>query len=406
MKAEAKSYELLAKSVQDETLPVMLVDMDAFDRNAQRFIETARKNNVTLRPATKSIRVPALIHRIFELGGDTVRGLMCYSTAEAHFLAGQGFDDLLVAYPAVQSLDIQQAVELSNQGKSVTLMIDSADHATRLARFCESLDQSKPLRVCIDVDSSLKKFGQHFGPQRSPVRSIDTIRSVIQAVKHHPQLQAVGAMTYEAQVAGLGDTSPHQRLINPVIRRIKSASMKWLEEYRRKIREAFATEQIDMEIFNGGGSGSLEQTATHQSLSEITAGSGFLQSHFFDHYELNKCEPAILFALPITRIPQADRVTCQSGGFIASGPPGADRQPTVFCPAELTVDPREGFGEVQTPLVVPSALQGKLKIGDPVFFRPTKAGEIAERFNEYLLLRDNAIADRVETYRGFGKCFF
>ena len=106
------------------------------------------------------------------------------------------------------------------------------------------------------------------------------------------------------------------------------------------------TADVKMQIFNGGGSGSLAQTATHHSLTEITAGSGFLQSHLFDHYELNRCEPALFFALPITRIPQADRVTCQSGGFIASGVPGVDRQPTVCYPVGLKVDDREGFGEV------------------------------------------------------------
>jgi D-serine deaminase-like pyridoxal phosphate-dependent protein len=384
----------------------MFVDLDAFDRNARRFIDTARNNNLTLRPASKSIRVPALIQRIFDLGGDTVGGLMCFSASEAQFLAEQGFDDLLVAYPHVQAQDVQQAVELTNQGKSVTLMIDSAAHAERLAAFCDRFEQTTPLRVCIDVDSSLKRLGQHFGPQRSPVRSIEEIRAVIQAVKQHPQLNLVGAMTYEAQVAGIADTSPHQRLINPVIRRIKSASMTWLADYRRQIRDAFAAEYIEMEIFNGGGSGSLAQTATHAALTEITAGSGFLQSHLFDHYEINQSEPALFFALPITRIPQADRVTCQSGGFIASGAPGVDRQPTVSYPQGLTVDAREGFGEVQTPLVVPPELQGKLKIGDPVFFRPAKAGEIAERFNEYCLVRDREIVDHVKTYRGFGKCFF
>ena len=182
--------------------------------------------------------------------------------------------------------------------------------------------------------------------------------------------------------------------------------MDWLVEYRRQIRAAFVDQQVEMEIFNGGGSGSLGQSATHEALTEITAGSGFLQSHLFDHYADNRCEAALYFALPITRIPQADRVTCHSGGFIASGSPGADRQPTVYQPSALKPDDREGFGEVQTPLVVPPSLRGELNVGDPVFFRPAKAGEIAERFSEYLLIREGEIVEHVDTYRGFGKCFY
>jgi D-serine deaminase-like pyridoxal phosphate-dependent protein len=64
----------------------------------------------------------------------------------------------------------------------------------------------------------------------------------------------------------------------------------------------------------------------------------------------------------------------------------------------------EGFGEVQTPVQVPSKVE--INLGDPLFFRPAKAGEIAERFNEYVLIRNNQIVERVPTYRGLGHCFY
>jgi D-serine deaminase-like pyridoxal phosphate-dependent protein len=66
----------------------------------------------------------------------------------------------------------------------------------------------------------------------------------------------------------------------------------------------------------------------------------------------------------------------------------------------------EAFGEVQTPLIVPADLRGRLQPGDPVFFRPAKAGEIAERFNEYLLKQGGRIVGRAQTYRGLGHCFY
>ncbi len=406
MTPPAHTYEELSAMVANRNLPIMLVDLDAFDRNVQRFIAIADDHQKKLRPATKSIRVPALIHRIADLGGDTIGGWMCFSVSEARFLADQGFDDLLVAYPHVQADDVRQANQLSMEGKIVTLMIDSPAHVQTLARHCDDLKPAFPLRVCIDVDASLKRFGQHLGVQRSPIRSINELRNLIQTIKRQPQLKLVGAMTYEAQVAGLTDTNPDQRMINPVIRQIKKSSMSWLKDYRQQIRDAFAAEQVEMQIFNGGGSGSLAESATHTALTEITAGSGFLQSRLFDHYAANHCQPALFFALPITRVPQADRITCHSGGFIASGAPAVDRQPTVYAPDGIKVDSREGFGEVQTPLILSTEQQGNLKIGDPIFFRPSKAGEIAERFNEYSLFRGGQIVDQVNTYRGFGKCFY
>jgi D-serine deaminase-like pyridoxal phosphate-dependent protein len=58
---------------------------------------------------------------------------------------------------------------------------------------------------------------------------------------------------------------------------------------------------------------------------------------------------------------------------------------------------------VQTPLTVPENVA--LRPGDPVFFRHAKAGELAEHFNEYLLVRGEVIEARAPTYRGIGKCF-
>ena len=85
----------------------MLVDLDAFDRNTRRLCDIARGADMTLRVASKSVRVPALLHRVMELGGHTTRGLMCFSAREAGYLAGEGFDNLLIAYPSVQPADLE-----------------------------------------------------------------------------------------------------------------------------------------------------------------------------------------------------------------------------------------------------------------------------------------------------------
>jgi len=397
-------YDAMCKLAHDCTLPAMFVDLDAFDRNSQRFVDIARGANKSIRIASKSLRVPLLLRRFQELAGITAQGVMCYSVAEAGFLAGEGFDDLLVAYPHVQPQDVRTAAELVERGTTITLMVDCAEHVDLLSTLWG--DSIEVLRVCIDVDASLRKLGQHLGAQRSPLRSIAALKTLLQKIKQTPRLTAVGAMTYEAQVAGLADRVPGQSIKNAIVRRIKDSSMRWLGDYRREICAAFEAESIPMTLFNGGGSGSFAQTAMDDALSEITVGSGLLQSHLFDHFEANLSEPALFFALPITRIPEAGLVTCHSGGFIASGSPGSDRQPIVYQSTGVQVESREGFGEVQTPLHVPPALQGKLRIGDPIFFRAAKSGEIAERFNKYHLFRGDKIIDRVKTYRGLGQCFY
>ena len=58
---------------------------------------------------------------------------------------------------------------------------------------------------------------------------------------------------------------------------------------------------------------------------------------------------------------------------------------------------------MQTPLIGPVA--DGLAIGDRVYMRHAKAGELCERFSSLHLLQGEQIVDEVPTYRGEGGCF-
>jgi len=173
---------------------------------------------------------------------------------------------------------------------------------------------------------------------------------------------------------------------------------------RKDIKKYLDQQGIKLDLFNGGGTSNVKTCATEDSLTEVTVGSGFLQSSLFDYFKDNFLECAFVFSLPITRRPSKNLICCQSGGFIASGETSKDKNPVPFLPRGLKEFPSEGYGEVQTPFTVPSEIH--LDIGSAIFLRPAKSGEIAERFNTYLLKLGNKIVAEVETYRGFGKTFF
>jgi D-serine deaminase-like pyridoxal phosphate-dependent protein len=401
----AWDYEALAALVRDERLPLVVVDLDVFETNVRRLVGIATAHGKHLRPASKSVRVPELLRLIARIGAPTVRGVMCYSVDEASLLASEGLDDFLVAYPTVQASDVAIAWELTQAGTTLALMLDSPAHAATLARAWQAHGQGRPLRVCIDVDMSWRPLGQHVGVQRSPVRTLADFARVVDAILAEPALRLAGVMGYEAQIAGLGDESPFAPLLNPAKKLIKSQSTKDVAQRRGEIAELLKGRGVAIDFFNGGGTGSIRTTTLEPWITEVTAGSGFLQSHLFDYYASNENAPAYCFALQVTRSSQPDHVTCQGGGFIASGPTDADKAPVPFLPAGLKPTKAEGFGEVQTPLAVPPELRGRLKPGDAVFFRPAKAGELAERFTEYLLKRGDRIVGRAKTYRGLGRCF-
>lgn len=399
------NYSSLKETLRSETPPLMVVKPNPLRRNVRRIIETASNANKSLRIASKSVRVPELLERIRDWAGDTYEGLMTYSPEETRFLHERGFEDFIVAYPRVNASPIRSLIEVNREGSTARLMVDEPAHLEAIDAVYRNLDtDADPLPVCIELDVSYRPFKlTHLGVRRSPIRNLNDYKSFYERVRNHENVSYAGTMAYEAQLAGVPDSSPYQGLEKYLVRMMKRFSRPDVRQTRGAVGE-FLDSRDDEHLFNGGGTGSLDFTVRDKWVTEVTVGSGFLQSHLFDYYQSNENEPAYCFALPVTRRPDEDIVTCQSGGFIASGPTDDDKAPRPFLPADVETLEREGYGEVQTPLRIPKTVD--LDVGDPVFFRPAKAGEIAERFNEYLLVKDGTVVDRLPTYRGLGECFY
>jgi D-serine deaminase-like pyridoxal phosphate-dependent protein len=186
--------------------------------------------------------------------------------------------------------------------------------------------------------------------------------------------------------------------------------MRWMQ--RRSVRElasrrAAAVEAVgavaELEFVNGGGTGSLETTSAELAVTEIAAGSGLFGPHLFDGYSRFRPAPAAAFALSVVRKPLPSIATLHGGGWVASGPPGVDRMPQPVWPENLTLVPREAAGEVQTP--VRGAGAELLRVGDRVWLRHTKAGELSEHLGEYALVDGSGVIGTVPTYRGEGRVF-
>jgi D-serine deaminase-like pyridoxal phosphate-dependent protein len=382
----------------EERLPVALVDLDAFEENIRAVGEASGGKPVRL--ATKSLRVPEMIRRALDSG--VFRGLMCFSAEEVLFLAQQGFDDLLLAYPTIRRSDREALKQARALGKTVRVVVDSKESVRELA---SSLERSG-IDVLIDIDVSTRFLGIYLGARRSPIRTDRDILAIATEIQKHSQLKLVGAMAYEAQVAGLTDRNPFKKPLNPIARWIRGYATAKVARKRSKIRKLFELHSLSLEIFNGGGTGSLNLASSESALNELAAGSALLCPHLFDYYSNIGFKPACFFALQAAREPAPGFVTCHGGGYIASGEPGWDRLPLPYLPQGMRYVSTEGAGEVQTPLRMGMGMgTERVALGDPVLFRHAKAGELAERFNEYLLISGGKIVARAKTYRGFGLSF-
>ncbi|WP_018352272.1 amino acid deaminase/aldolase [Longispora albida] len=373
--------------------PFAIVDSAAFDANANALLTRAAGKPIRL--ASKSIRCRALLTDALSRPG--YAGIMAFTLAEANWLASMGVsDDILVAYPAA---DRDALSNLPWHADKITLMVDDPAQLDLIDAVLPA--QRPPIRICLELDASWRPLGVHLGVRRSPLHSPSAVGTLAAQVIARPGFQLVGLMSYEAQIAGLGDAQPGRPAYSRLIRLIQRRSARELAD-RRATAVAAISEHTKLEFVNGGGTGSLHTTSAESAVTEVTAGSGLYGPTLFDGYSAWQPQPAALFALSVTRRPTSRIATVHGGGWIASGPAHPSRLPQPYLPRGLRILPAEGAGEVQTPL---RGAGQDLRVGDRVWFRHAKAGELCEHVNELHIVSGSQIVDTVPTYRGEGKAF-
>ncbi|MFI1911643.1 amino acid deaminase/aldolase [Nocardia sp. NPDC020380] len=389
---DSSSIAVLNTATADLDPPLAAVDLTALRANAADLVRRAR--NVPIRVASKSVRCRAVLEEVL---GDKLTasggfaGIMGYSLAEAIWLVREGARDILLGYPTADRAALAELASDQVLLDSITLMIDDVDQLDFI-RAAVGSENIAP-RVCLDVDASLRIGPLHLGVRRSPIRTPEQAAQLA-AETQRRGFKVVGVMTYEAQIAGLPDT-------NPAVRLVKKASAMEILKRRRRVVDAVRSTIGELEIVNSGGTGSIEVSIADPDVTEVTAGSGLYLPTLFDGYRNLAHRPAMYFALPVLRRPATGIATVFSGGYIASGPTGAARVPKPVWPLGLKLIGTEGAGEVQTPLTGADGL----RIGDRVWFRHAKAGELCERFTRVHLVDGDGSRTTVPTYRGEGQCF-
>lgn len=382
--------------------PFAVVDLVAFDANAADL--TRRADHTPIRVASKSVRCRELLRRVLARPG--YAGVLAYTLREALWLSrGESpvSGDVVVGYPSVDRAALAELAASPAAAESVTLMVDSVDHLD-LIDSVVAASRRPEIRVCIDLDASLRLLGGrvHLGVRRSPVHTPEQAATLARCVLARPGFRLEGLMAYEAQVAGVGDAPPGRPVRGLAVRGMQALSVRQVATRRAAVVTA-VSEVAPLRFVNGGGTGSLERTAREPWVTELAAGSGLFAPTLFDAYRSFAPTPAAGYALPVVRRPAPGVVTVAGGGWPASGPPGPDRVPTPVHPAGLRLLPAESAGEVQTPLR--GAAADRLRVGDRVWFRHAKAGELCERVDVLHLVDEAGQVETVPTYRGEARTF-
>ena len=411
-------WPALSAAVAGRPLPVVTLDLDALEHNAADLVR--RADGLPVRVATKSVRSRPVVEAVLALPGFV--GVLAYTLAEAVW-ASSWCEDVLLGYPTGDRHALAALLADPTACERVTLMVDSPEHLD-LVDAVAAPGRRPEVRVAIELDLAYDppRVGRatgRVGVYRSPVATAEQARSLAAEVVRRPGFRLVGAMGYEAQLAGVGDALPSGDNLGDrvrtaasaartlVVRRLQEQSWSDVLERRGAMVTAITEAAGPLELVNGGGTGSVHLTRQDPSVTEIAAGSGLFGPTLFDAYRAFSPAPAAAFALPVVRRPGPDIATVLGGGWIASGPTGPTRAPSLVWPSDVRLVPNEGVGEVQTPLRGRGAAH--LRVGDLTWWRHAKAGELCEHIDALTLLRTrDGVAEVVgsaATYRGEGKAF-
>src|SRR3954447_4617091 len=377
---------MLTAATADLDPPLAALDLAALRANAADLVR--RAGGTPVRVASKSVRCRWVLDTALATPG--FAGVMGYSVREAIWLARGGVADVLLGYPTADRAAVRELAADPALVDAITLMVDEVGQL----ELIRAAAGDAAIRVCLDVDASLRIGPLHLGVRRSPIPPPSDAAALARAAERLG-FRVVGVMFYEAQIAGLPDTSPAVRLV-------KKRSAAELAGRRSDVVQAVEKVVGALEIVNSGGTGSLEVSSADPAVTEVTAGSGLYVPTLFDKYDAFQPRPALYFALPVVRRPAPGIATLFGGGYIASGPAGKSRVPTPALRG-LSLLGTEGAGEVQTPGRGRPA--EPLRIGDRVWFRHAKAGELGERLDTIHVVEDGAVVASVPTYRGEGKTF-
>jgi D-serine deaminase-like pyridoxal phosphate-dependent protein len=363
-----EAYERFEAIFDGLQAPFAFLDLDAVWANAADMLRRSRGKPIRI--ASKSIRSRPVLERLLNLDPG-FQGALTYTLAETIWLWERGLRDLVVAYPTTDRACLTRLARITSEDpdQAPVAMVDCPEHLDLIEEAASSF--VAPIRVAIDIDLSWWPLGGlvKIGPRRSPIRTAEAAVSLAQEIDRRERTRLVGVMAYEGQIAGIGDNVPRKAITNLVVRAMQSASAKDVAERRAEIVTALS-EVCQLEFVNGGGTGSIESTASEWAVTEVAAGSGFHAPVLFDHYRAFRPRPAAMFALPVIR-PSGIKAIEVVGARRALPGPGSDRP----------------------------------RIGDRIYFRDLAAGELCEHFDRLFLVTGTTIRNEVPTYRGEGKSF-
>jgi D-serine deaminase-like pyridoxal phosphate-dependent protein len=234
--------------------PVLLLDLDIFERNARRMMDVMRAHGVGWRPHSKAIKSAELIKLQMAIGA---HGATCAKVSEAEVLVAGGVPSVLIAYELAQPLKWERVAALQEHAE-VIACVDAPEHV-RMASEA-GLKAGVDVPVLVELDIGMDRCGITPG---APAVELAKLVSDTKGVR------LAGIMGYEGHLLTAWPMVDKETQVRDSVGRLTATA------------DAIRAAGMPCEIVSSGGSGSYMVTATVPGVTELQAGGGCLMDRFY-----------------------------------------------------------------------------------------------------------------------------
>lgn len=224
--------------------PAIVIDMDVVKRNIHRMAEYCRQHGLNLRPHIKTHKSHFFAKMQLDAGAS---GLTVAKIGEAEVMAND-CDDLLLAYPIVDSHRVQRIAATAKQA-SLGVAIDSDFSVEVLNQAAQSAQSTIGIMVDIDV-----------GFHRTGVQTPQEALQIAQEIVKHANLRLDGLFCYYGHISIY---QPHEQ----------EPHLKQVSEKLRDTLALWKEHGLEVKVVSGGSTPTAFQSHLIPELTEIRPGT-------------------------------------------------------------------------------------------------------------------------------------
>lgn len=258
----------------DLNTPVLVLDVEALDRNIAAMAALAAQHGVALRPHAKTHKSVDIAQR--QLGAGAA-GVCCAKIGEAEVLVAGGVTGVLITSPVAAPAAIGRLAALAGQAEGLMAVVDHPDVAARIDAALAA--NGAALDMIIDIDPGIARTG---------VASAAAAVTLAQAIAGLPNLRYRGVQYY---------CGSQQHIENYAERR---AAIVERTAYLQEVIAALGDAGFAPEIVTGGGTGTHHIDLDLGVLTELQTGSYvFMDKQYLDCDLTGDAEPPFETALGV-----------------------------------------------------------------------------------------------------------